>query len=73
MLPFVLAWRRHLLGGIVIVAVSIYFIWYIWLGPIPPWFETRAWTVYVLPLWALSCAGGLLHLVAWWKEREKLT
>jgi len=69
-LPCVLAWRRHFLGGIVIVAISIEFIWYMLLGPVPYGDgEERLLVAWVLPLWGLSCAGGLLHLATWFMER----
>jgi len=70
-LPCVLAWRRHLLGGIIIVAISIEFTWYLVLGPIPSGDGERLWVAWVLPLWCLSCAGGLLHLAAWFVERRR--
>ena len=69
-LPCILAWRRHFLGGIVIVAISIEFIWYMLLGPVPYGDgEERLLVAWVLPLWGLSCAGGLLHLATWFMER----
>ncbi len=60
-----LAWRWHLLGGALITAGSV--VLYLLLGLA----GDMRWGVhlYMLPL----LAGGILHLLAWHKERKSDT
>jgi len=60
-----IAWRRHLLGGILIVlSSSIYIICVSLLGRLHVWMFF--W--FVVPV--LFLLGGLLHLFVWWRERN---
>lgn len=68
MLPCLISWRSHLLGGIITIAISVVYIWGMCLGPIRSWGGAKTFMAYLLPLWGLFCAGGILHLLAWWKE-----
>ncbi len=59
-----IAWRRHLLGGTLLVLSSGLFIsWISVSGRIREFVIITAFTVCVVFL-----LGGILHLVVWWKE-----
>ncbi len=58
----VIAWRWHLVGGTLVTAVSGAFYLYFILSSGTQWIVY----LYMLPI----LAGGLLHLVAWYKEKK---
>jgi len=63
--PTTIAWRRHLLGGIMLTLSSSFTITCLfvvgWASALP----------YLLPVPMLILVGGLLHLAVSWQERAK--
>jgi hypothetical protein len=62
LVPAVIAWRWHLVGGTLITAASVAFYLVFMFS------SGTQWGAYVCVIPVL--AGGLLHLVVWYKERR---
>ncbi|HJX70090.1 MAG TPA: hypothetical protein VJ441_03250 [Dehalococcoidia bacterium] len=71
-LPVAVAWRWHLLGGILMLILWCLPMYYIFSTDHP--FDAQR--IYVLrdlsPFLTTLLAGGILHLIVWWKGREEM-
>lgn len=65
--PGVIAWRWPLIGGLLLVLQSGLYILLI------IWNYSKLDRIDALPISLLAalCAGGVLHLAAWWRDRQK--
>ena len=63
-----LAWQWHLVGGTcIILSTAALFLYVLFEKPYEQWF----FVFTVSPFALVFFAGGVLHLVVWWKERRK--
>lgn len=75
-LPGLIAWRWHLLGGIILAFVSAFNIFLIALSIYYSnpylYLELEQYFVLhtILPFWVMILIGASLHLFVWWKERR---
>ena len=75
--PALMAWRWHLVGGVLLIALAGFNLYLITVSLISrdpyayfeldPSFVARA----ILPVWTAMFIGGFLHvIVCWWEERQ---
>jgi hypothetical protein len=75
-LPAFIAWRCHIVGGLLLIipaGLNLYLITVSLITRDPyAYFELdRSFVVRViLPIWTAAFVGGLLHIVAWCRERQ---
>ena len=68
--PGLIAWRWHLIGGLFLVFHSGFHILLIVWGNYLELDRTYALRI-ILPFWVAFCTGGVLHLAVWWRERKE--
>ncbi len=69
LLPTVIAWQWHMVGSILIMIPSGAYIYHLCFPTHP--LDTAFPLHYILPLWAIFFTGGILHIIAWLKERGR--
>ncbi|MFC1924739.1 hypothetical protein ACFLXA_05205 [Chloroflexota bacterium] len=77
-LPGLIAWRWHLLGGIILALESAFHIFLIDVSiashDVYLYFELDRYIVLriILPFWIIIFIGASLHLFVWWEERRRI-
>ncbi len=68
-IPTLIAWQRHLLGGILLVLLSGLFIGWICAPVYHLGQDVTTGISFFVAVPVLFLFGGILHLAVWWKER----